>query len=170
MRPQIMIVVIALQSLECSVNSNRAPALEARSDEVADDPEVLPALWRMLGDAGLGFRHMEEAAFIVRKADGRLIVVRWPDSGEPDTARWDGPLPKSVVAIVHTHPNWEPLPSKIDIRTAQRSHLPVYVVTRTEISKTLGGSPQIVLNGDWSAVARACAGERSLAAAAASRK
>ncbi len=93
----------------------------------------MPVLWQMFGDAGFGLRHTEEAAFIVGNADGRLALIRWPEAGEPDTSRWTGPLPEGVVAIVHTHPNWNPLPSKIDIRTAQRSRLPVYVVTRTEI-------------------------------------
>jgi hypothetical protein len=170
MRRQIMIAAIALHSLECSVNSSQrndaptslTPPTETRSGEVATDPAVLPVLWQMLGDAGFGFRHSEQAAFIVRKAGGRLILVRWPEAGEPDTSYWVGPLPDGVVAIVHTHPNWEPLPSKIDIRTAQRSHLPVYVVTRTEVSKTLGGSPQIVLSGDWGPVAGlACEGRPS---------
>ena len=36
-----------------------------------------------------------------------------------------------------------------DIRTARRSHVPVYVVTRNAISKTSGGSPEMVLSGDW---------------------
>ncbi len=166
MRCHIMIAATALLSLECSVNSNQrtnaksslVPPADARSGEVAGDPKVLPLLWQMLGDAGGGFRRTEVAAFIVRKADGQLVLVRWPEAGEPDTSRWVGRLPGGAVAIVHTHPNWEPLPSRIDIRTAQRSHLPVYVVTRTEISKTFGGSPLIVLNGDWNPVARvACA-------------
>ncbi len=52
-------------------------------------------------------------------------------------SRWAEPLPNGVVAIVHTHPNWERLPSTIDIRTSQRIHLPVYVVTgRHDISGT----------------------------------
>jgi hypothetical protein len=148
---QVIIAAIALQLLECAVNStvSSAPAKQNRSDEVAGDPEVLPLLWQMLGDAGLGFRHTEQAAFIVRKNGGRWVLIRWPDAGEPNTSRWAGPPPNGAVAIVHTHPNWEPLPSRIDIRTAQRSRLPVYVITRTEISRTLGGRPQVVLSGDW---------------------
>jgi hypothetical protein len=178
MRCYIMIAAIALQSLECSVNTNHrtgvtaslAPPADIRSGEVATDPEVIPGLWQMLGDAGFGFGRMEQAAFIVREADGRLILVRWPEAGEPGTSRWVGPLPNGVVAIAHTHPNWDPNPSKIDIRTAQQSHLPVYVVTRTEISKTLGGLPQIVLSGDWRPVTRpTCAGEEGFCDPAKSR-
>ena len=132
------------------------PPAEKRSADVVTTPEILPMLWRMLDDAGHGFTHTEQAAFVVVK-DGRLALVKWADAGEPDTARWFGPLPPGVMAIVHTHPNWEPLPSNIDIRAAQQSHLPVYVVTATEISKTAGGPPEIVLNGDWNPVHVACA-------------
>jgi hypothetical protein len=156
-RQVVFIAAIALQSLGCAVNSSmkrdathpRMVPAQTRSGEVATNPDVVPVLWEMFGDAGFGLRHTEEAAFIVGTETGRFILVRWPSGGEPDTARWTGRIPDGVVAIVHTHPNWQPLPSRIDIRTAQRSHLPVYVVTRTEISKTLGGSPQIVLTGDW---------------------
>jgi len=147
-------MLLAAFSFACSVNSTVPP--EKRSTDLVTTPGMLPLLWQMLDAAGHGFRHTEEAAFVVVK-DGRLALVRWPKAGEADTVRWFGPLPDNVMAIVHTHPNWEPLPSNIDIRTAQRSHLPVYVVTATEISKTAGGSPEIVLNGDWNPVHVACA-------------
>ena len=117
--------------------------------DLVTTPEMLPPLWRMFEDSGRGFSHTEEAAFVVAGKDGRFALVRWPDAGEPDTVRWYGPFPDGVIAIVHTHPNWQPLPSKIDIRTALRCQVPVYVVTATEISKTVGGPPEIVLNGDW---------------------
>jgi hypothetical protein len=117
--------------------------------DIATHGEVVAVLWQMFGDAGFGFKHTEEAAFVVGNGADGFVVVRWPSGGEPDSARWMGPIPDGVVAIVHTHPNWQPLPSNIDIRTARSSRLPVYVVTRNEISKTVGGSPEIVFNGDW---------------------
>ena len=118
--------------------------------EFATNPVVVPVLWKMFGDAGFGHRHTEEAAFVVGNSEGRLMLVRWPSAGEPDTAWWSGPMPTGTVAIVHTHPNWNPLPSNIDVRTARQSRLPVYVVTRTEISRTTGGSAEVVLRGEWS--------------------
>ena len=120
--------------------------------DIVTTPEIRLMLWRMFDDSGLGFKPTEQAAFVVATGGGRLALVRWPDAGEPDTVRWYGPFPARAIAIVHTHPNWRPLPSKIDIRTAQQTHLPVYVVTATEISKTVGGPPEIVLNGDWKPV------------------
>lgn len=125
------------------------PVAVGRSAGFATNAAVLPMLWKMFGDAGFGHRHAEAAAFVVGNEKGRLMLVRWPASGEPDTVFWVGPLPSGVVAIVHTHPNWNPLPSNIDMRTARRSRLPVYVVTRTEISRTTGGSPEIVVRGEW---------------------
>ena len=102
--------------------------------------------------------NVEVAAFVVRDDAGTLSCLLWPRLSWGRSQRFRGTIPQRTVAIVHTHPNWEPLPSKIDIRTAQRSHLPVYVVTRTEITKTLGGSPQIVLNGAVARTAKAAMG------------
>lgn len=154
MRRHIVVVIAGIGLLSLGCAHRRGMDREAahsmlQPGEFATDPEVVPVLWQMFGDAGFGFRHTEEAAFIVGNGDGGFIFVRWPSGAEPDTARWTGPMPGRVVAIVHTHPNWLPLPSRIDIRTAKQSHVPVYVVTRRAISKTSGGSPEIVLSGDW---------------------
>lgn len=142
---------IVLQSFGCALRSierTESPRFVA-APEFATNPAVVPVLWKMFGDAGFGNRHTEEAAFVVGDSEGRLMLVRWPPAGEPDTVWWSGPMPTGIVAIVHTHPNWNPLPSNIDMRTARRSRLPVYVVTRSEISRTTGGSPEIVLRGEW---------------------
>lgn len=141
-RHVVVIAAIALETLGCAVDSSlQKEAMHPTTlpaGEFATDPEVVPVLWQMFGDAGFGLRHTEEAAFILGNGAGGFIIVRWPASPELDSARWTGPMPGHVVAIVHTHPNWQPLPSGIDIRTAQRSHVPVYVVTRSAISKTSG--------------------------------
>jgi proteasome lid subunit RPN8/RPN11 len=55
------------------------------------------------------------------------------------------------VAIIHTHPNWLPLPSKLDVLVARQTAVPVYVLTRTRIARTDGGQPAVVVAGDWSA-------------------
>ncbi len=97
---------------------------------------------RVLGDlrrATNRFSHMEEAAFIVRHADGSCTAVRWPSTGIPDSAMWVGPFPEGTVAIAHTHPAWRPKPSTVDVATARKVKLPVYVVTRTQVWKTIAG-------------------------------
>ena len=151
MRYRILIVTL---TLACSVNSPLPP--EKPVADIVTTPDFMPKLWRMFEDAGLGSRRTEQAAFVVVR-DGRLAMVRWPEPGDHDSALWYGALPHGALAIVHTHPNWEPLPSTIDVQTAQRSGLPVYVVTATQISKTVGGSAQVVLNGDWNPIRIACA-------------
>lgn len=113
------------------------------------EPEVREMCWTLLGKARLGFAHDEHAAFVVRSDSGSLYFVEWPSNGMIDSARWDGPLPRGAVAIIHTHPNWLPMPSALDARTAARAHLPVYVITRLQITRTDGASPQVVVEGDW---------------------
>jgi len=79
-------------------------------------------------------RHREQGAFIVRTRDGLLYFVVWPPSEERDTLRWQGRFPEGTIAIVHTHPPWIPRPSKRDVVVAQRSRVPVFVITREGIT------------------------------------
>ncbi len=97
------------------------------------------------------FAHEERAAFVIRR-DARIYCLAWNPSPEPDMARWEGPVPDGTIAIVHTHPNWLPMPSNIDARTARETRLPVYVVTRGRISKTTGQRGEVVLAGSWDAM------------------
>jgi hypothetical protein len=114
------------------------------------DPAVHGVLTELLRNARYGCVNTEEAAFLIRDARGATFFVRWRANGELNRATWHGPLPAGTVAIVHTHPNWLPLPSNIDARVARETSLPVYVVTLTRISRTDGGKPMLVAKGDWS--------------------
>jgi hypothetical protein len=124
-----------------------APSISAT--DLALETPVREMSWRLLGNARLGFSHEEQAAFVVRTASGAYGFFSWPSNGVFDSARWEGPFPGGVVAIIHTHPNWMPSPSSIDARTARATGVPVYVITRTEISKTTGGAAEVVISGDW---------------------
>ena len=124
--------------------------LGVATGELAYDPFVREAIWKLLQDAHYGFVDTEEAMFVIRGPDGRLSFTRWRTSGIVRHAQWDGPVPFGVVAIVHTHPNWSPRPSMNDIRTAMRINLPVYVVTRTHITKTARGETSVVAK-EWRA-------------------
>ena len=117
--------------------------------ELAYDPEVRSAMWRLLEDTRYGFAETEEAMFIVREGDGRLSFIRWTSLGIPHQARWVGAVPKGAVAIAHTHPNWRWRPSHVDERTARSSGLSVYVVTRDRIVRTNGGQATTVVRGEW---------------------
>ncbi len=114
------------------------------------DPAVRGVLTELLRNARYGCVNTEEAAFLIRDAHGRTFFLRWRANGELNSATWNGALPAGTVAIVHTHPNWLPLPSHIDARVARETSLPVYVVTLTRISRTDGGTPSLIASGDWS--------------------
>ena len=148
-----------------SGSSRRAPALfialillasphaECADGDAASEPALDPAVLRgfrsMMENVRYGFSESEEAAFVVRDADGAFSLVPWTPSGLPDRGIWAGRFPAGVVAIAHTHPNWVPMPSRIDARTARRTGLAVYVVTRFTIVKTGGGDPQVIAGGEW---------------------
>lgn len=121
----------------------------AIDSEIASNPRVREQLWTLLRDAFYGHAKLEVAAFVVRNLDGELGIVRWPGTGVPNESRWRGAFPKGTVAIAHTHPNGFPEPSRADKRTAKARRLPVYVVTRLKITKTMGGASITIVRGDW---------------------
>src|SRR5688572_18930691 len=106
------------------------------------DPAARAFLWQMVADARYGFSETEEAAFVVRGADGGISFVRWPRAGVKNQARWPGAFPPGTIAIVHTHPNRIPDPSQLDERAARRKGIPIYVLTRTRITRTTGGAAE----------------------------
>lgn len=116
--------------------------------EITADPAVRRVMWRLLADSRWGFSHTEKAAFIVRTSSGELACLLWRSDDE-NQARWRGAFPRGTIAIAHTHPNWLPAPSGIDMRTARRTNTLVYVVTRSRIYRTAGGKPEMVFKGDW---------------------
>ncbi len=77
-----------------------------------------------------------KAAFLIRDARGATFFLRWRGNGELNRAEWDRPLPAGTVAIIHTHPNWLPLPSNRDIRVARQASVPVYVITPGGLRKS----------------------------------
>ena len=117
--------------------------------ELAHDPFARAAFWDLLEDARYGFAETEEAMFIVRNADGTLGFIRWASSRMLHQAQWSAPIPNGVIAIAHTHPNRLPMPSLGDIRTALHSNIPVYVLTRDRIMKTIAGNTIAVVKGAW---------------------
>ena len=117
--------------------------------DLAQEHDVRVAMWQLMADTRYGFARTEEALFIVRDAEGQLSFVRWPSRGLAHQTHWVGALPRGAVAIAHTHRNWVPEPSGVDIHTARRSGLPVYVVTRTRITRTDGRETTTVAAGKW---------------------
>jgi proteasome lid subunit RPN8/RPN11 len=108
------------------------------------DDGLREAFRPLLRDTRGGCSRTEVAGFVVRLPSGTYAIVRWPEAEVTDEARWDGPWPPGTVAIVHTHPNWMPAPSRVDRATAAQRHVPVYVLTRSSITRTAGGEPETV--------------------------
>lgn len=119
--------------------ASAATISEVSGGDLLSDPVVREAVLRMLSGTHHGLSRLEIAEFIVRDADGNTTTVEWPETEIFDCAIWVGPLPAGTVAIVHTHPNWQPRPSRIDIATARRAQIPVYIVTQTQVWKTVAG-------------------------------
>ena len=124
-------------------------AFASMHDDLAHDPAVRTALWQLMEETRYGFSESEEAMFIVRGTDGQISFVRWTSLRLPHHARWTVAIPRGVVAIAHTHPNWQPNPSATDVRTATRTNLVVYVVTRTRITKASAADVRTVVRGEW---------------------
>jgi hypothetical protein len=127
----------------------RAVAPASKPDDITCSERVIEQSWALLGKARYGYSALERAAFIVRDDGGVLSFVEWPWSAQPWHAQYGGRIPHRTVAIVHTHLNAHPLPSSVDVALAQRISLPVYVLTRGKISRTVGGTVETILVGDW---------------------
>jgi hypothetical protein len=136
-----------LEVLTCLTLSLAAPHADVRAEPVRDTT-VRASMWTLLADARYGFAKSEQAAFLVRHGDS-YFLVRWPESTLRGKAHWSGAFPPHAVAIVHTHPNWTPDPSALDAQTARVTGLPVYVITRQRISKTIGDATIVVASGEW---------------------
>ena len=120
-------------------------ALSGQHAEVACSDAVLTQAWVLLAEARYGQSTREHAAFVVLDERGYSFVA-WPYGGSEYAAHYKGTIPEHTVAIIHTHPNAYPMPSAEDETAAQRLGIPVYVITRTMISRT--GSLR-VWDGDW---------------------
>lgn len=95
------------------------------------DTDIARVSHQLLVAAG-AIDSVERAAFIVRSPAGQLDLVLWP-GGTYFSARWNGPMPEGVVAVIHTHPAGRPTPSARDRVEAKRVGLPFYVVSRAAL-------------------------------------
>jgi proteasome lid subunit RPN8/RPN11 len=113
------------------------------------DPQLLTVSWELLRSAGYGHATREHAAFLVMDGRGGLQLVPWPSRAASHRATYRGAIPAGTVAIVHTHPDHLPNPSAGDERVSRRLALPVYVLTRSRVTRTDGERTVQVALGDW---------------------
>ena len=111
--------------------------------------EFLNESWALLATARYGQSPYEQAAWAVADAEGRVTFVRWKFNHAAWEAKFRGAIPANAVAIVHTHPNARPMPSRDDGLTAERLRIPVYVVTRGALTRTNGSRTETIVLGDW---------------------
>lgn len=122
---------------------------QAEAGDIVCETAVVRGAWDLLRLSGYGQRKQEHAAFIIRNPQGDHRLLHWQHRREFQRATYRGAVPPNAVAIIHTHPNSLPNPSSGDTRLARRIGLPVYVVTRKLITRTMGHSAEVVWRGDW---------------------
>lgn len=142
MKARVSIRAVLAIGLMLTAGSARPAEIECNREFVTRSSELLKL-------AGYGYSPYERAAFVVLDSSGRARFVLWPLQHRFCEATYDGVTPVNAVAIIHTHPNVSPLPSNDDARLARRIHLPVYVLTRTMITRTNGREMEILRTGDW---------------------
>jgi len=126
-----------------------AMTAEAAEGEIFCNAGVLEQSWALLKAARYGLGRQEEAAFVVRGDGGALSFVLWRSTGEAMASHFSGAMPAHVVAIVHTHPMNQLMPSADDSATARRLGIPVYVLERGGITRTFGDHNEKLVLGDW---------------------
>ena len=124
-------------------------SVEVRAADAAPDARIIALSWDLLRSARYGNSTREHSAFIVSDADGHLRLVKWRGKATSMSATHRGTIPARTVAIVHTHPKAIPNPSDVDAALARKLNLPVYVLTRTSVTRTSGGRMELIAAGDW---------------------
>ncbi len=79
------------------------------------DHSVNVCFVHLVSGAFYGFGTFENAAFLVRP-DHSFQCIDCPSTHEFKQARWSGPVPAGVVAVVHTHPLSSPDASRARFR------------------------------------------------------
>ncbi|HSP14118.1 MAG TPA: hypothetical protein VLV78_05140 [Thermoanaerobaculia bacterium] len=142
------------------------------TSEFLNDKTIRGYFADLLGEAGFGHWHTERAAFLVRDSNGEHRCVAWPFTGDFHQQQFHGSIPDGTVAIVHTHPEKLPLPSKQDQRTATSLSVPIFVLTPRDIYlvTSSGETIPVVENQFWPPVSGASSTRCSAATARASRR
>jgi proteasome lid subunit RPN8/RPN11 len=136
-----MLTMIATLFLQVAATAAPPPDLIEASDVLA--------YCRTLLAKSASDKFNEHAAFIVRTPEARHYFVPLPSSGRDDLLLWRGRIPKGTVAIVHTHRDMRGAASKLDVMTARRLGIPVYILTARRIVKTDGQVTTVVRKGKW---------------------
>jgi proteasome lid subunit RPN8/RPN11 len=123
----------------------------ASADDLFSNEGVAGMFEEVLRNGLYGTRDTESAAFLLRDADGTLRCIAWPETFRFRESNYPAPIPRGVVAIVHTHPFTMPFPSPRDRWTAAQLGVPIYAITRANIYKadTAGRTVAVVRSREW---------------------
>ena len=150
-----LVVLFAMLPLHAEVNMNAFLVINMNG-QVLGDAVVHGFFTDVLSKGGLGYRDTETAAFLVLQTDGEYRCVLWPFTGAFGAQQFTGTVPDRSVAILHTHPNARPEPSRKDRETAMLTGVPVLVLTRRNIFmiRADGTSTALVKDRRWVSDAR----------------
>ena len=140
--------------LSAALALSNDPSILLRDDDVVRELAQMVVL-----AAGMRACEGEHAAFVVRRADGKLAVVRWSTDCAALGKTYRGFVPPNTVAIVHTHPEGRSQPSMQDVAEAKRIKRPICVLTRKGIwvaDPAREGQPYALIeNPRWTSVSSA---------------
>ena len=103
------------------------------NESTLDRDDVASAFDALLRKSAYGQLGEERAGFLVIDG-GRFHLEMWPPSHQFHAEEWQGRVPVGTVAVIHTHPNAQPLPSSHDRAEAQRVGIPMLVITAASVS------------------------------------
>ena len=112
------------------------------AEGVALDGDVTGLLADLFEKGGYGQLPTERAAFLRVTDSGSIECLLWPRGARFQRATFRGVIPRGVIAVAHTHPNRERLPSHGDHSLANRLGLPVLVITRDGVTVARPGEPE----------------------------
>ena len=111
--------------------------------------ELCYKLWKQTS-FGWEEKQTERAAWIIRDSNGTVQWLQWEYTEEHRAATWRRPVPKGVIAQIHTHPGFsDPWPSKQDIRVAREIKAPVYTISGLGIWR-VGSDGKVTKEADGS--------------------
>lgn len=102
--------------------------------DLAADARVIDFFSDVYVHAGLSNRYAETAAFLVRDTAGDVQCLAWPLTNESRKESFSGAIPLQTIALVHSHPSMDRLPTAHDKDVARALHLPMIVLTQSNIT------------------------------------
>src|SRR5436190_8255978 len=103
------------------------------NESTLDRDDVASAFDALLRKSAYGQLGEERAGFLVIDG-GRFHLEMWPPSHQFHAESWHGVIPNGTVAVIHTHPPSQPMPSMQDRGEAERVGIPMLVITPTSVS------------------------------------